>query len=156
MCDGLDKFFTDLSELSKEDILQAYADALKPALRKTGRYFIDAKSRTLAGMIEAEGALWCVRLEGRGHRADVALIRKMRRWMQQARQETGMDVYVQTARRFYTDKARKLLRLTGFVFAEERDGYIISRFGGEYGGSGTYSGGDNGGGQRGKQHIQRP
>lgn len=128
MSADLDKFFKDLSDLSKQDIIQAYADAIKTNLLASGVYFVDEPSKTLLGVVETGGAYWCVRLEGKGHHCTVGLIKRIRKTLQGLSKRR--PVFVRTHKRFFNKKAKKLLKLTGFIYFEERDGYIISKYGG--------------------------
>lgn len=128
MSADLDNFFKDLSELSKKDIIQAYADAIKQNLAASGVYFIDEPSKTLLGVVESGGAFWCVRLEGKGHHCTVGLIKRIRKTLKSLAKQR--PVYVKTHKSFYGDKSKKLLKLTGFKPFDERDGYVISKYGG--------------------------
>lgn len=128
MSADLDKFLSDLSDLSKQDIIQAYADVIKQNLSASGIYFIDEPSKTLLGVVETGGAYWCIRLEGKGHHCTPGLIKRIRKTL--AGLVKKRPVYVKTHKSFYNQKAKKLLKLTGFKPFDERDGYIISKYGG--------------------------
>jgi hypothetical protein len=122
----MEDIFTRLSETSKADIIDTYSRQFE--LICDYKFYHDG-SDTLFGLVyDGKNCFWAIRIEGNRHKATRGMIRFAIKTMRDISALTGRKIRVKTARIFYKDKAKKLLKLCKFEFEKEENGFIISVF----------------------------
>lgn len=122
-----EEFSGRLSELSKQDICKAYMSSLIEQV-PLDEILYHKESDTLFAYIETDTELWCIRLEGNRHRASRRMIRFIQLNLERLDEKKKKNILIKTKKCFYNDKAKKLLKLTGFRFFAETNGFIISKW----------------------------